>query len=97
MNKLDSLDELILSAHEKVTRQANKSLGWTKYDLAKLSFKGCVGSSIGVGYFGFEMSRQTENYVFGALGLAYFSLFGIGIEIKSTWRHLDFSCDFYEI
>jgi len=53
INPLTSLDELILKQYEKVTVKANKELGWSKYDLARLSTDYAATLYVGTGIYFF--------------------------------------------
>ena len=47
------MDELILKQYEKVTVKANKELGWSKYDLARLSTDYAATLYVGTGIYFF--------------------------------------------
>ena len=50
-NPLETLDEIILAQHEKVTQWAHKKYGWNKYDLARIADAAGSFAAFGAGVY----------------------------------------------
>lgn len=86
-DKLESLDEKILSGFQKVTEAAHKTLGWTKHDLSHLCVTGAAIAITGSGVYYFGIGYQDQGaygYVSKAMGviMAGFGYFLYNFSLK---------------